>query len=98
MIEKEISELIKKSLSNTQYNSEIVFDISFETIDRIRKKIGIDMTGYKCVIKSNEIRHVYKRHPDDVLLICEIPNIIQKFQTVEKSITKDAQIKKPVIS
>jgi len=47
------------------------------------------MQDYKCVIKSHDIRHVHKGHPDDVKYICEISDIIQKFYKVNKSITKD---------
>ncbi len=47
------------------------------------------MSGYTCVIKSNDVRHVKKRHPNDVDYICEIPEIIESFHKVKKSITKD---------
>ena len=47
------------------------------------------MLGYDCIIKSYDVRHVYKGHPEDIKYICEIPDIIQKFTKVTKSITKD---------
>jgi hypothetical protein len=80
---------IEKSLADKQLKEEISFDIPQETVRRVKGILHFDMAGYKCIIKSNEIRHVKRRHPDDIHFICEIPEIIQHFHTVKKSITKD---------
>ena len=47
------------------------------------------MQDYQCIIRSHDVRHVHRGHPDDVEYICEIPDIIQKFHKVNKSITRD---------
>ncbi len=84
-----ICEHIKNSLEDSQFKEELCFEIPHETVRRVKGILHFDMAGYTCIIKSNEIRHVKRRHPDDVEFICEIPEIIQHFHTVKKSITRD---------
>ncbi len=43
------------------------------------------------VISSHSVRHIKKSHPDDILYICEIIEILQKFSKVQKSITRDVK-------
>ena len=56
------------------------------------------MDEFKCIITSHSIRHVKKGHPSDLPYICEIPIIIQKFDRVQKSITKDKKTNSTLIS
>ena len=58
-------------------------------IPKKKKKINFLKKNYVCIIKSHDVRHVKKRHPDDINYICEIPEIIENFYSVKKSITKD---------
>jgi len=80
---------VDKSLENNQYNDEFAFCIPHETVRRVKGILHLNMDGYICIIRGNEIRHVKRRHPNDVKFICEIPEIIQHFNKVKKSITKD---------
>ena len=88
-LKKLICEHIENSLTNKQFKEELSFDIPLETVRRVKGILHFDMAGYKCIIRSNDVRHVKRRHPDDVSFICEIPEIIQHFHSVKKSITKD---------
>lgn len=97
-VKEQICELIQKSIQNKQYNSEIVFDIPLKTVKRIKEILHFKMNEYKCVITSHSIRHVKKGHPNDLPYICEIPIIIQKFDRVQKSITKDKKTNSTLIS
>lgn len=97
-VKEQICELIQKSIQNKQYNSEIVFDIPLKTVKRIKEILHFNMNEYKCVITSHSIRHVKKGHPNDLPYICEIPIIIQKFDRVQKSITKDKKTNSTLIS
>lgn len=89
---------VQNSISNKQFKEELSFDIPLETIRRIKGILYFDMSNYKCIIKANDIRHVKKRHPNDMKYICEIPEIIQNFHTVKKSITKDFKTGSSIIS
>lgn len=80
---------VQDSISNKQFKEELSFDIPEETVRRVKGILHFDMSGYKCIIRSNDVRHVKKRHSNDINFICEIPEIIQHFHRVEKSITKD---------
>lgn len=84
-----ISKHVNNSISDKQFNDEFSFDIPKETIRRVKGILYLDMTGYTCIIKSHDVRHVKKRHPEDVQYICEIPEILENFNKVEKNITKD---------
>ncbi len=80
---------VEKSIQNKQYNKELSFDISDESIRRIKAILHFDMNGYRCILKSHDIRHVHKRHPQDVVFISQIPNILETFNFVKKSIIRD---------
>ncbi len=97
-VKEQICELIQKSIQNKQYNSEILFNIPLKTVKRIKEILHFNMNEYKCVITSHSIRHVKKGHPNDLPYICEIPIIIQKFDRVQKSITKDKKTNSTLIS
>jgi hypothetical protein len=82
---------IENSLSDKQFKEELSFSIPAETVRRVKGILFFDMSGYMCVIRANEVRHVKRRHPNDVDFICEIPEIIQHFHSVKKSITTDSK-------
>jgi hypothetical protein len=97
-IKEQICELVQKSIQDKQYNNEVLFDIPLKTVKRIKEILHFNMNEYKCVITSHSIRHVKKGHPNDLPYICEIPIIIQKFDRVQKSITKDKKTNSTLIS
>lgn len=76
---------VEKSISNRQYNEEIVFDLPQITIERVKKKLPFNMMGYSCVISSHSIRHIKKGHPNDINYICKIVAILENFNKVVKS-------------
>lgn len=80
---------VKTSINDKQYNEEVSFPIPEKTVKRVKAVLHMNMKDYICIIKSHDVRHVQKRHPSDINFICEIPDIIQKFHRVEKSLTKD---------
>jgi len=90
-LREQICEHINKSISNKQYIAELSFPIPEKIVKRIKAVLHLNMQDYKCIIKSHDVRHVHKRHPNDVEYICEIPDIIQKFYKVNKSIIKDTK-------
>ena len=87
-----------ESLADKQSKEELSFDIPLETVRRVKGILHLDMSGYKCIIRANDVRHVQRGHPNDVEYICEIPEIIQHFNKVEKSITKDFKTGASLIS
>ncbi|MBA1420058.1 MAG: hypothetical protein FAF03_04145 [Epsilonproteobacteria bacterium] len=89
LTKEEICIFIEKSISDRQYNDELLFELPNTTIQRVKEILYFDLTAYKGVISSHSVRHVKHGHPNDVEYICEIMEIIQNFSKVQKSITRD---------
>lgn len=86
-------------------NSSFIDDYSFGDIDddiaelvRIKSNGTIRLFGFERLINANEIRHIKNRHPEDFSLINNITDIFNNFDEFEKSIIKDTQTGKTVIS
>ena len=86
--EEELCLFVEKSISNRQYNEEIIFDLPVITIERVKKKLPFNMVGYSCVISSQSIRHIKRGHPYDLDYICKIVDILENFSKVIKSLTR----------
>jgi hypothetical protein len=95
---EEICKFVKKSILDRQYNDELVFLLPTKTIKRVKEILYFDLNGYDGVISSHSVRHVKKGHPDDVIYICEIMEIIQKFSKVEKSNSRDPKTGSNIVS
>ncbi len=89
LTKEEICDFVEKSILDRQYNDELLFLLPTKTIQRVKEILYFDLTNYKGVISSHSVRHVKRGHPSDVLYICEIMEILQKFSKVQKSITRD---------
>ena len=88
-LETKIALLIIKALADKQCSESIEFAVAEKTVRLVKKKIFTDLTGYTCIIHSDEIRHIKKEHGDDVYLISQIPSYLTKFIRVEKSFSKN---------
>lgn len=86
---KEICNFVEQAISDKQFNEELYFSLSAQTIKRVKEILYFDLNAYKAVISSHSIRHIKKGHPQDIGYICEITDILQTFSKVQKSITKD---------
>jgi len=89
LTKEEICSFVDESIGNKQYNDELIFLLPNKTIERVKAKIYLNLQNYCAVISSHSVRHIKKRHPDEMLYICEIFEIIQEFSNVRKSITRD---------
>jgi len=95
---EELCTFVEESITNKQYNEEIIFALPLITIERVKKKLPFNMVGYKCVISSHSIRHIKRGHPNDLNYICEIIEILENFTKVEKSLTKCQKTKATLVS
>ena len=85
---EELCTFVEKSISNKQYNEEIIFPLPEITIEKLKGKLPFNMIGYSCVISSHSVRHIKKGHPNDLRYICEIIDILENFDKVIKSLTR----------
>ena len=65
-LEVKICQLIELALSDKSSSDQISFPLPKEAVQRAWRKSFIDIRGYTCVIRANEIRHVKKEHGEDV--------------------------------
>ena len=95
-LEKEIEELIKKSLEDKQFTDSIFFDLPLITQLELKKILFKNFDGYKCEINSHDIRHTNKNHSEDIHFISKIPEIISNFTEIKKSFVEDKKTKKTI--
>lgn len=95
-LEKEIEELIKKSLEDKQFTDSIFFDLPLITQLELKKILFKNFDGYKCEINSHDIRHTNKNHSEDIHFISKIPDIISNFTEIKKSFVEDKKTKKTI--
>jgi hypothetical protein len=66
-------------------------EISDAAHQKIKNKTKLSSMSYKFIIESHSIRHVLKGHEDDFHLLIHIPDILNNFSSVEKSLTRNKQ-------
>lgn len=98
-LEQKICDLIDKSLENRRHKDFVEFPLSEKTISTVWKKVKIDLRGYRCIIHSDEIRHIDNEHPDDIHHICKIPHHLEKIAKIERtsSYNRDTKQKEPCL-
>ncbi len=84
-----ICDLMKVALSDSNSQDYITFPLHEKCIKRVHSILNLNLTGYKCYIHCNDIRHVYNRHPLDHHYLCYIPDILKNFNSIEKENTID---------
>ena len=94
----EICTFVTKSIRDKQYNGVLLFALPSKTLHRMKQILHFDLTSYQGMISSHSIRHIKKRHPNDVMFVCEVMEILQKFSKVKKSITRDSKTGATLIS
>ena len=95
---KNICKFVEKSIANKQYNDELIFLLPRITVQRVKEILYLDLSAYIGVISSHSVRHVKRGHPNDVLYICDILEILQKFSRAQKSITRDSKTGASLVS
>ena len=95
---QDICIFVKRAISHKQSNEELLFPLPSITIDRVKKVLHLNMNGYNCAISSHSIRHIKRGHPDELMYICDIVEILETFYRVEKSITRDRKTGASLVS
>ena len=90
-LEERLCDLVTRSLSKRGLREEISFPLPDKTVKIAWKYYFIDLRGYFCNVHSNDIRHVQKEHPDDVLHICKIPEYLESIAKLERSSSRDRE-------
>ena len=84
-------EFIGYALSSSEDKEIFTLDISEESCKSIKKHTGLNVCKYKFIIEEKYIRHVRNKHEEDLHLLHKLPEILNNFSHVEKSLTRNAQ-------
>jgi hypothetical protein len=77
-----------------------IFEIKLkeEFFKKVEKQIYLNIQTYTFIIKEEYVRHIKNRHKEDLHLLECLPDILNDFDSVEKSIIRNTQTGRPEIS
>jgi len=93
-----LEDFIHQSLNNSNYNEVFTIPLSDEVLQKISDLSGVNVKKYIFIIEAHSIRHIKNRHSEDLYLLDKIVDILQSFDRVQKSLTRNAQTGKTDIS
>ena len=91
MNKKDLTDFINVALNSKSRDKILTIDIFDTTIKNIKDATKLNISKYKFIIQEEYIRHIKNRHIEDLPYLIEIPNILNNFDEVEKSITRNSQ-------
>jgi len=86
-----LEEFIEYSLNSTERKSIYTINISSEACEAVKKHTKLNIYNYSFVIEEEYIRHIRNGHNEDLHLLEKIPEILNHFSSVEKSLTRNKQ-------
>lgn len=84
-------EFINNSLSSNTTTEIFELQILENACKSIKKHTKLNICTYKFIIQEEYIRHVKNKHEEDLYYLYKIPEILNSFNSVEKSLTRNAQ-------
>jgi hypothetical protein len=64
-------------------------DITDDACKAIKKHTQLNVCNYQFIIKEEYVRHIKNSHKEDLHLLSKLPDILNNFSHVEKSITRN---------
>jgi hypothetical protein len=86
-----LDKFIKIALQSKGKSKIFSLNILSTAIQKIKIDIKLNISNYKFIIKEEYIRHIKNKHLEDLEYIVEIPNILNNYDEVEKSIIRNNQ-------
>lgn len=86
-----LEEFIEYSLSSSESIETFEIEITEEACQAIKKHTNLNVCKYKFIIEESYVRHIKNRHEEDLVLLPKLPEILNGFSHVEKSLTKNTQ-------
>ena len=93
-----LADFINVALSSQSSDKFFTIEILQSTSQRIKEDTKLNIFNYSFVIQEQYIRHIRNRHIEDMKYLVEIPNILNNFDKVEKSIIRNNQTGKNEVS
>ena len=91
MNNKELSTFINIALNSKSRDKIFTINIFDTTVLNIKEHTKLNISNYKFIIQEEYVRHIKNRHIEDLPYLIEIPNILNNFDEVEKSIIRNNQ-------
>ncbi|OCL98830.1 hypothetical protein AAX29_01340 [Aliarcobacter thereius] len=86
-----LEEFIDFSLKSNTITEIFELRIKEEACKAIKKHTKLNICEYKFIIQEEYIRHVKNKHEEDLYYLSKIPEILNSFSSVEKSLTRNTQ-------
>lgn len=93
-----LKQFIEDSLCSTTRDKTYTIHINKEACAIIKNKTNLNILDYKFIINEEYIRHIRNGHKEDLYLLEKLPEILNFFSNVEKSITKARRTRKNEVS
>lgn len=84
-----LEEFIEIALNSKSLEKKFELKITDEACKAIKKHTNLDICKYKFIIQEEYIRHIRNGHKEDLFLLPKLPEILNNFSSVEKSIIKN---------
>lgn len=84
-----LEEFIEIALNSTSLEKNHELEITEKACKAIKKHTNLDICKYKFIIQEEYIRHIRNGHKEDLFLLPKLPEILNNFSSVEKSIIKN---------
>lgn len=84
-----LEEFIIDSLNSITLEKKFELEITDEAGKAIKKHTNLNICKYKFIIQEEYVRHIKNGHKEDLYLLPKLPDILNNFTHVEKSIIKN---------
>ena len=84
-----LEQFIEDALCSNTLEKTFELEISEEACQAIKKHTNLNICKYKFIIKEEYIRHIKNGHKEDLYLLPKLPDILNNFSHVEKSIIRN---------
>ena len=86
-----LANFINVALNSKSTDKFFTIDILSATSQRIKRDTKLNIFNYSFMIQEAYIRHIKNKHIEDMPYIVEIPNILNNYDEIEKSLTRNNQ-------
>ena len=84
-----LEEFIHEALNSITLENSFELQVTKEACKAIKKHTNLNICQYRFIIKEEYVRHIRNGHKEDLHLLPKLPDILNNFTHVEKSITRN---------
>lgn len=84
-----LEEFINDALNSVTLEKKFELKITEEACNAIKKHTNLNICKYKFIMQEEYVRHIRNGHKEDLYLLPKLPDILNNFTHVEKSIIRN---------